>query len=227
MTDAITQEAQELFAPLGPKYERWGARLSMGQDARWRTRMVDGLGIEAGDAVLDIAAGTGLITRLLQSRGARVVSLDQSLPMLESAVTRGATGVVATAEALPFPSSSFDAVTFGYLLRYVHDVTGCMKEITRVLEPGGRVGMVEFGRPAGVWRPLWFGYTRFLLPAAGLVAGDGWYRVGRFLGPSIDDFADRYPPDLLVEAWESAGLVDVRAEAMSLGGGLVMWGRRP
>jgi hypothetical protein len=58
------------------------------------------------------------------------------------------------------------------------------------------------------------------------LAGRDWYRVGRFLGPSIDAFADRYPPDRLVAAWESAGFIDVHVESMSLGGGLVMWGRK-
>jgi demethylmenaquinone methyltransferase/2-methoxy-6-polyprenyl-1,4-benzoquinol methylase len=66
-----------------------------------------------------------------------------------------------------------------------------------------------------------------VLPVGGLVAGRGWYRVGRFLGPSIDDFAIRYPRSRLVAAWEAAGLTDVRVERMSLGGGLVMWGRKP
>jgi demethylmenaquinone methyltransferase/2-methoxy-6-polyprenyl-1,4-benzoquinol methylase len=188
--------------------------------------MVDGLAISREANVLDIAAGTGLITRKLQSIGAEVISLDQSYRMLRPAVERGAVGVIATAEALPFSDVSFDAVTFGYLLRYVDDVTGCMTEIARVLRPGGRVGMVEFGRPRGLWRPLWWGYTRFVLPVAGLVAGRGWFRVGRFLGPSIDAFADRYPPDRLVAAWESAGFIDVHVESMSLGGGLVMWGRK-
>ncbi|MFZ0625825.1 MAG: class I SAM-dependent methyltransferase [Acidimicrobiia bacterium] len=226
MNHSAHRTALTLFGPLAPGYERWGAILSMGQDARWRQRMVDGLDINPGSRVLDIAAGTGLITRLLQSRGAEVISLDQSYPMLQPAVARGATGVVATAEALPSPDDSFDAVTFGYLLRYVHDVTGCMTEIARVLRPGGRVGMVEFARPGGLWRPLWFAYTRLVLPAAGVVAGNGWFRVGRFLGPSIDDFADRYPPARLIAAWETAGFTEVRAEAMSLGGGLVMWGRK-
>jgi demethylmenaquinone methyltransferase/2-methoxy-6-polyprenyl-1,4-benzoquinol methylase len=188
--------------------------------------MVDGLDISRGADVLDIAAGTGLITRKLQSNGAKVISLDQSYRMLRPAVERGAVGVIATAEALPFSDVSFDAVTFGYLLRYVDDVTGCMTEIARVLRPGGRVGMVEFGRPRGLWRPLWWGYSRLVLPVAGLVAGRGWYRVGRFLGPSIDAFADRYPPDRLVAAWESAGFIDVQVESMSLGGGLMMWGRK-
>lgn len=226
MTEPITRLAQDLFAPLAPGYERWANILSLGQDSRWRNRMVGGLDIGPRSRVLDIAAGTGSITRRLQQRGASVVSLDQSAPMLQPAVARGATGVVATAEALPFSDASFDAVTFGYLLRYVQDVEGCMAEIARVLRPGGRVGMVEFGRARGVWRPLWWGYTRLVLPVAGLVAGRGWYRVGRFLGPSIDDFASRFPPSRLAAAWEAAGLSDVEAERMSLGGGLVMWGRK-
>lgn len=226
MTGSPTRIAQELFAPLAPGYERWASVLSLGQDARWRRRMVDGLDIGTGHTVLDIAAGTGLITRLVQGRGARVISVDQSLHMLQPAVWRGATGVLATAESLPFPDTSFDAVTFGYLLRYVGDVEVCMTEIARVLRPGGGVGMVEFGRPGGGWRPLWWGYTRLVLPVAGLAAGRGWSRVGRFLGPSIDDFATRYPPSRLSEIWQAAGLVGVEVTRLSLGGGLVMTGRK-
>ncbi|HSK07208.1 MAG TPA: class I SAM-dependent methyltransferase [Acidimicrobiia bacterium] len=227
MTESPPRLAQGLFAPLAPRYERWARILSLGQDPLWRGRMVTAIGVGPGDTVLDIAAGTGSITRLLQERGASVVSLDQSLHMLSGAVARGAIGVVATAESLPFPDQRFDAVTFGYLLRYVSDVTGAMTEITRVVRPGGKVAMVEFGRPGGVWRPLWWGYTRLVLPMAGLIAGPGWYRVGRFLGPSIDGFADRYPPARLAALWETVGLVEVRYQCPSLGGGLVMWGRRP
>jgi len=218
--------AQTLFAPLAVGYERWARILSLGQDERWRRRMVAGLGAGPGSTVLDIAAGTGSITRLLEQTGARVLSLDQSASMLAIGVQRGATGVVATAESLPFPDAAFDAITFGYLLRYVDDVEGCMAEIVRVLRPGGEVGMVEFGRPRGVWRLLWWAHTRLVLPLVGLVAGDGWYRVGRFLGPSIDDFTDRYPPARLKEVWEAAGCDGVQVEQLSLGGGLVMWGRR-
>lgn len=199
----------------------------MGQDPRWRRHMVSAIGVGPGEAVLDIAAGTGSITRLLQDQGASVVSLDQSLQMLGLAVGRGARGVVATAESLPFPDARFDAVTFGYLLRYVTDVGECMSEVIRVVRPGGGVGMVEFGRPGGLWRGPWWAYTRLVLPIAGLVAGAGWYQVGRFLGPSIDDFADRHPPPRLAALWEAAGLVEVGYARLSLGGGLVMWGRRP
>ena len=227
VTGSPTRLAQDLFAPLAPRYERWARILSMGQDPRWRRQMVTAIEVGPGDVVLDIAAGTGSITRLLQDEGASVVSLDQSLRMLGHAVGRGATGVVATAESLPFSDARFDAVTFGYLLRYVTDVRGCMSEIARVVRPGGRVGMVEFGRPRGLWRALWWAYTRLVLPTAGFLAGQGWYRVGRFLGPSIDDFADRHHPSRLAALWEAAGLVDVSFARLSLGGGLVMWGRRP
>ena len=199
----------------------------MGQDGRWRAHMVQAIAPRRPDAALDIAAGTGSITRLLQQDGATVTSLDQSAQMLGTAVDRGATGVLGTAERLPFSDARFDLVTFGYLLRYVGDVGDCMTEITRVLRPGGRVGMVEFGRPRGLWRPLWWLYTRIGLPVAGLFAGREWYRVGRFLGPSIDDFVDHYPAARIVASWEEAGLVDVHLARLSLGGGLVMWGRRP
>lgn len=226
VTGSPTRVARDLFAPLAPGYERWAGVLSMGQDARWRARMIRELAIREGDSALDVAAGTGSITRLLEDGGASVVSLDQSPQMLASAVARGATGVLATAEKLPFADEQFDVVTFGYLLRYVEDVAGALSELTRVLRPGGRVGMVEFGRPAGAWHPMWRLYTGVVLPVAGSVAGEGWPEVGRFLGPSIEDFATRYPPSRLARIWEEAGLTEVGAARMSLGGGLVMWGRK-
>lgn len=218
--------ALDLFAPIADRYERWARILSLGQDPRWRRSMVAGLGIEPGALALDVAAGTGSITRLLQASGASVVSLDQSPEMMEAAVRRGATGVLATAGSLPFHDGSFDAVTFGYVLRYVDDLAGYMAEVARVLRIGGTVGMVEFGRPRGPWRPPWWLYTRVALPAAGLVAGAGWFQVGRFLGSSIDSFADRYPPERLVSVWRDAGLADVTVRRLSLGGGLVMWGSK-
>lgn len=218
--------ARELFAPIAPTYERWARLLSMGQDARWRRVMVDGLGLSPGSRVLDVAAGTGSITRLMESRGLDVTSVDQSPEMTEMAKRSSAATVLATAERLPFADGTFDGVTFGYLLRYVDDVSRGLRELVRIVRPGGVVGMVEFGRPTGVWRPGWWLYTRTLLPTAGAVIRSGWEEVGRFLGPSIDAFARRYPPDRLAAEWDAAGMEDVRFLRMSLGGGLVMWGRR-
>ena len=188
--------------------------------------MVDGLGLLPGSRVLDVAAGTGSITRLLESRGLNVHSVDQSRQMSQMAKRRGAAVVLATAERLPFADGTFDGVTFGYLLRYVDDVSQCLEELARVVRPGGMIGMVEFNRPTGVWRPAWWLYARILLPISGAVIRSGWWEVGRFLGPSIDSFARRHPPERLAAEWGAAGMEDVRWRAMSLGGGLVMWGRR-
>ena len=218
--------ARLIFRPIAPTYERWSRWLSLGQDSRWRQTMVNKLGLTTGSEVLDVAAGTGSITRLMESHGLDVISVDQSQEMVRIARQQGAVAVIATAERLPFRDNTFDGVTFGYLLRYVDDVSGCLGELVRVAQPGGMMGMVEFGRPAGVWSLPWWIYTRAVLPLVGSMIGSGWRRVGRFLGPSIDSFAHSYPPDLLADEWTSVGMVDVQYRSMSLGGGLVMWGRR-
>jgi demethylmenaquinone methyltransferase / 2-methoxy-6-polyprenyl-1,4-benzoquinol methylase len=185
--------------------------------------MVGRIQLAPDSLVLDIAAGTGSISRLLEAHRYRVVAVDLSHEMLTQ--HRGRDRVRAVADHLPFRGETFDAVTFGYLLRYVEDPAGTMREISRVLRPGGTVGMVEFGRPPGIAGFLWRVYTRALLPIAGAVIGSGWYQVGRFLGPSIERFHEDNP-DLTVR-WEEGGLVDVNVGRPSLGGGLVMWARKP
>lgn len=185
--------------------------------------MVGRMPLPPGSVVLDVAAGTGSISRLLEDRGYRVVAVDLSDEMLNR--HSGRHRVRAVADHLPFPDETFDAVTFGYLLRYVEDPVVTLGEINRVLRPGGLVGMVEFGRPGGMARLLWRLYTRAVLPLAGAAVGSGWYRVGRFLGPSIERFHDDQPD--LTLPWREAGLVDVTVSRPSLGGGLVMWARKP
>ena len=131
----------------------------------------------------------------------------------------------ARAEMLPFDSESFDGVTFGYLLRYVEDPVDCLIELARVVKPGGRIGMVEFGLPRGIWAVPWSIYAGWVLPLAGRLIDPGWYEVGRFLRSSISDFHRSYPDlDLL---WRGAGLIDIEARSLSRGGGVVMWGRKP
>jgi len=224
---SLNDAASRLFAPIAQNYERWSALLSLGQDPRWRGELVERLDLPSRARVLDVAAGTGLITRMLEARGHEVVALDLSSEMLAVARRCGATAVLAAAEALPFPDATFDGLTFGYLLRYVSEPVETMRELARVVRPGGAIGMVEFGRPRGAWGPPWWLYTRVGLPVAGVLAGSGWTRVGRFLGPSIDRFHDRFPGDALAALWEAAGLTDVRVAQRSLGGGLIVWARRP
>lgn len=218
--------APALFGPIARDYERWATFLSFGQDPRWRAALVAGLDLPAEARVLDVAAGTGAITHLLRARGWQPIALDITEPMLHRAAARGLVSVRGTADRLPFGSGTFDGLTFSYLLRYVSDPLHTLRELGRVLRPGGVIGMLEFGRPHGVWGPWWTLYTRLGLPVAGSLIGHGWAEVARFLGPSIDAFHRRFPPAALQELWRHAGFEDVRVQPLSLGGGLVLWARK-
>jgi demethylmenaquinone methyltransferase/2-methoxy-6-polyprenyl-1,4-benzoquinol methylase len=222
--------ARALFAPLGPTYDRTAALLSFGQDPRWRRFLVSRTEAGPGETVLDVATGTGAVAReLLAGKGCTVVGLDQSPQMLAEARRRlpdAVKLVEARAEQLPFPDGAFDALTFTYLLRYVEDPAAVLRELVRVVRPGGTIAGLEFAVPHGLWRPLWELYVRVGLPAAGRVLSRGWAEVGDFLGPSIRDFYVRYPEAHLLELWWDAGVRDVRARRLSLGGGIVTWGRR-
>jgi len=228
MAEAVC--ARTLFAPLGPTYDRYAALLSFGQDPRWRRFLVSRVDVDASATVLDVATGTAAVAReLLARRGCRVVGVDQSPEMLAEARRRleGRVELVeASAERLPFDDASFDGLTFTYLLRYVNDPAATLRELARVVRPGGPIASLEFAVPAGVWRPLWEAYVRAALPLAGLAISPGWRRVGAFLGPSIRDFYRRWPEERLLKAWRDAGIEDVRSQRLSLGGGIVSWGRR-
>jgi demethylmenaquinone methyltransferase/2-methoxy-6-polyprenyl-1,4-benzoquinol methylase len=131
------------------------------------------------------------------------------------------------AETLPFGDASFDALTVTYLLRYVDDPAATLRELARVVRPGGTMALLEFGVPQSRGaRALWELYVRLALPLSGRLLSRGWYQVGRFLGPSIRDFDERLPLERQLELWSRAGLAEVRARRLSLGGGVVVWGRR-
>ena len=220
--------ARTLFAPLGPTYDRYSALLSFGQDPRWRRFLVSRLDVGPHDTVLDVAAGTGLVTRELVRRiGCSVVALDQSPEMLAVAAERTrdlpVRVVEGRAENLPFADGEFAGLTFTYLLRYVDDPAATVRELARVVRPGGTMAMLEFDVPRGVWRPAWELWVRAGLPAAGRVISPGWHEVGRFLGPSIRGFWRSYDP---VALFRAAEFDDIRSSRLSLGGGVVVWGRR-
>jgi demethylmenaquinone methyltransferase/2-methoxy-6-polyprenyl-1,4-benzoquinol methylase len=229
------QAARDLFAPLGPSYDRWSRLLSLGQDPRWRRFLVSRVEVGPEGSVLDVATGTAAVAiELVRQKGCRVVGLDQSQEMLAGArarieaagLTDRITLVEGGAEALPFPDGSFDGLTFTYLIRYVEDPEATLAELARVVRPGGIMAGLEFGLPRGVWRPLWELYVRVGLPVSGAVIAHGWREVGSFLGPSIRELHDRLPVAKQVELWREAGLEDVRVSRLSLGGGYVVWGRR-
>lgn len=231
------QFARRLFAGLPARYDRLAEILSMGQNGRWRRAMVDAVVAADPRSVLDVATGpAGVALQLAARTGADITGIDLSPDMLRAGARNAARSPYATrievvqgrGEELPFADSTFDALTFTYLLRYVADPGAAVAELARVVKPGGVIANLEFHVPPGpVWHPLWVLYTRLLLPVAGFVTGGReWFAVGRFLGPSISEHYRRYPLDWHVAAWQEAGIEDVHVRLMSLGGGLVMWGRR-
>jgi demethylmenaquinone methyltransferase/2-methoxy-6-polyprenyl-1,4-benzoquinol methylase len=228
-------DARELFAPLGPRYDRLGALLSFGQDPRWRRFLVSRTDAAPLDTVLDVACGTAAVSlELVRQKDCFVVGVDRSPEMLEVGRQRvllaGATKKVrleeGDARSLPFEDGLFDAVTFTYLLRYVEDPAATLRELARVVKPGGTMAGIEFGVPRGVWRPLWELWVRVGLPGAGRLVGHGWREVGGFLGGSIRRHDEEWPLPRLLQAWRDAGIEDVQTKRMSLGGGIVTWGRK-
>jgi demethylmenaquinone methyltransferase / 2-methoxy-6-polyprenyl-1,4-benzoquinol methylase len=234
MDSARKLQALELFHGLPRRYDRLSAALSFWQDPRWRRALVDAVAPRAGERVLDVATGTGMVAGELRRRAdCTVVGLDQSPEMLAAARARFADGaarvelVEGEAESLPFDEESFDALTFTYLLRYVDDPPATMRELARVVRPGGRVASLEFGvPPRRAPHAAWRFYTAIGLPTLGRVASREWAEVGRFLGPSISGFYARHPLERIVGYWEDAGLSEVRVRRMSLGGGVVMSARK-
>jgi demethylmenaquinone methyltransferase/2-methoxy-6-polyprenyl-1,4-benzoquinol methylase len=212
-----------------------GALLSFGQDPRWRRDLVRAIDPQRGERLLDVATGTGMVAAALVRRsGCEVVALDQSEAMLATARARIAAEphlatridfIVGEAERLPFADAEFDGATFTYLLRYVDDRAATMRELARVVKPGGRIGMVEFGVPvSGPLRALWRVHTRVGLPLLGRLVSPAWLDVGRFLGPSVEELHELEPD--LVGLWEAAGIREVRLRRPSFGAGIVMSGVR-
>lgn len=226
------RHARALFAGIARGYDGMSEVLSFGQNRRWRGFLVSRLQLPAGSVVLDVATGTAAVAiELARDRGPRVVGVDQSAPMLRSGQRRAAAEgvevplVLGRAEALPFDDAVFDGVTFTYLLRYVDDPEATLRELARVLRPGGVMASLEFHVPQHpVWRAGWHAHTRLGLPLLGLAASAQWYGAGRFLGPSISAFVRRYPLAEQGRMWRRAGMRRVWGRTMTFGSAAVMWG---
>ena len=229
-------QARRLFNGIAGRYEGPAEVLSLFQYGRWRRFLVSQLALSARSLVLDVCTGTGLVAAEVARRGGgRVVGVDLSGSMIEQArqVLRasGQTSSVGLAkgraESLPFRDGTFDTVVFTFLLRYVEDPQATLRELARVLRPGGQMASLEFSVPRGpALYPLWLLHTRLVLPWGTRYLSPGWREVGPFLGRSITEFYDKYPLDDQVGMWELAGIGEVQKRVLSLGGAVTMWGRK-
>ncbi len=228
--------SRQLFDGIAAQYDWAPDLLSFFQYQRWRRYLVSRLQAGPDATVLDLCTGTaGVAMQAARTHHYRVVGVDLSSKMLTRAkhnvISNGLANqiplVMGRAESLPFDDQCFDAVCVTFLLRYVDDPESTMREIIRVLKPGGRLLSLEFGVPPNpLSRALWHFYTRGVLPIAGAVVSRGWRNVGAFLGPSISNLYHSYTEDNLHELWLRLGISDVQLKRLSLGGALVIWGAK-
>ncbi|MGO1316526.1 MAG: demethylmenaquinone methyltransferase [Cellulomonadaceae bacterium] len=164
------REVASMFDGIARRYDLTNAVISLGQDRRWRKHTVDAIGALPGDAVLDLAAGTGTSSEPLAADGVRVVPCDFSLGMLQVGKKRrpDLSFVAGDAMHLPFADESFDAVTISFGLRNVVDTRAALQEMLRVTRPGGRVVISEFSKPP--WAPFRTVYTEYLMRARPVMA---------------------------------------------------------
>jgi ubiquinone/menaquinone biosynthesis C-methylase UbiE len=178
-------------------------------------------GVRPGMRVVDIGCG---------SLGLRALEPDLDITGVDLSPRPDYPGPFVHADAterLPFADGEFDALTVGYLFRYVEDPAATIRELARVVKPGGTIASLEFFVPRSPpLRALWRVYTRVGLPLLGRLVSREWAEVGRFLARSIPGYYERYPLTELCGQWRAAGIGSVTARPMSLGAGVVMWGKR-
>ena len=159
-----------MFDAVARSYDRTNTVLSFGQDGRWRRRTRQSLELQPGERVLDLAAGTAVSTVELARSGAYAVGCDFSFGMLQAGRShrdrRTVPLVAGDALHLPFGDGVFDAVTIAFGLRNVADPERALREMARVVRPGGRLVVCEFSRPTfGPFRRLYLNYLMRALPA--------------------------------------------------------------
>jgi demethylmenaquinone methyltransferase / 2-methoxy-6-polyprenyl-1,4-benzoquinol methylase len=169
--EARAGRVQDLFGEIAPRYDLINDLQSFGLHRAWKRKVVELAAVQPGMMALDVCCGTGDIAFGLEKHGARVVGLDFSVPMLRAAAAQieGSLSLLqGDAQQLPFPDDAFDAVTAGYGLRNLASWQRGLREMWRVAKPGGRVLVLEFGKPPNaLWRALYFAYLRGAVPIFG------------------------------------------------------------
>jgi demethylmenaquinone methyltransferase / 2-methoxy-6-polyprenyl-1,4-benzoquinol methylase len=208
-------DVRTMFDRIAPVYDVMNRAMTLGLDRKWR-RLTAAAAVRPGDRVLDACCGTGDLALAGREAGGQVVGVDFSGEMLARARRKAADidWVRADATSLPFEDASFEAVTVGFGIRNLADLEAGLRELARVLAPGGRLGCLEITRPRGVLRPFFRLWFDGLVPLAGkAIPGGSAYS---YLPASVRRFPG---PEDLADAMRRAGFEDVGWRL--LGGGIV------
>ena len=166
------ERVEDLFATVAPRYDLINDLQSFGMHRLWKRLLVKECMVTQGQPVLDLCCGTGDVSFLMAAAGACVIGCDVSEPMLAVARQRrkeeSIQFIQCDALNIPVPDASFDLVTLSYGLRNLADFDAGLREIWRVLRPGGRVLILDFGKPPQpLLRAIYFGYLRKVIPLFG------------------------------------------------------------
>ncbi len=207
-----------MFSQVAAGYDLTNAVLSVGNSALWRMATVRAVNAQPGERVLDIAAGTGASSAAFAKTGAEVVAVDFSKGMIAEGRKRhpDLTFVEADAQELPFPTDSFDVVTISFGLRNVNDPQKALKEMKRVLRPGGRLVVCEFSHPErALVSGSYTGYLKYVMPAVARLTSSH-AEAYTYLMKSIQDWPAQ---DILAQWLRVAGFT--RVAYRNLTGGIV------
>ncbi len=219
-----------MFSDIAPRYDLLNRLLSMGIDRRWRAAAIRKLAPRAGGVYLDVATGTGDVAMEIfrQNPEAKVVGIDfahqmlvMGLPKIKSTAIRLGRG---DALNLPFRGGTFDGATCAYGIRNFADLHKGLREINRVLKPGGSIAILEFTTPPNAFmRGLYLFYFTRLLPFIGRLVS-GHPEAYTYLPLSVMDF----PAETrLKEIFEECGFVDVTVAPLTFGISGLVTGRKP
>jgi demethylmenaquinone methyltransferase/2-methoxy-6-polyprenyl-1,4-benzoquinol methylase len=209
------ESVRGMFDRIAPVYDVMNRVMTAGLDRRWRKLAVSEV-VWPGDRVLDACCGTGDLAVEAERRGGRVVGLDFSEKMLERARKKSGAieWVQGDALALPFADGEFDAATVGFGVRNLADLEAGLRELARVLKPGGKLAVLEITRPRGILKPFFRLWFDGVVPVLGRVLPGG--EAYTYLPASVRRFPG---PDDLTSLLQSAGFGEVRYRL--LGGGIV------
>lgn len=218
---------RQTFAAVAPRYDLMNDLMSFGIHRLWKRRFAALCAARPGEAIVDLAGGTGDIAMLMAAGGAQPIVVDPSPEMMLAGRARaGAENlrwIAAEAERLPFADASLDLVTISFGIRNVTELGVALREIARVLKPGGRFACLEFSRAHWLIRPGYEIWSRTAIPLLGAAVA-GKIEAYRYLIESIRAFPDQ---DAFSQALRQAGLGDIAYRNLSFGIAAIHTARKP
>jgi demethylmenaquinone methyltransferase/2-methoxy-6-polyprenyl-1,4-benzoquinol methylase len=216
----------EIFHRLAPYYDRLCDVQSLGLHRYWRRVCVRIVAPRPGQRILDLAGGCGEMARRLAGPGHQVIILEPSIPMIDVGRSRGIAHVewvAGLARAQPFPDASMDTATCAFGIRNVTFVEPALREVLRVLRPGGRFCCLEASQPWASIRPLYAAFCRYVVPRLG-----AWVtRVPEAYDYLVESIVDSPDREVFKRVLEDAGFADVRYRSLSLGIVCIHVGTKP